>query len=96
MAVSVAGYPGYCLGSFGIVRLAALYGGIRWSESLEVAVLIYPALLLYTFGIREPLTEAAHGPPFLTGLGLLGVYGTPIAILATHRLWKKSHGSWRG
>jgi hypothetical protein len=98
MGVSVARDSCPRLGSFGIVRLRcpALYGGMRLSERLEVAVLIYPALLLHAIGIREPLTEGAHGPPFLTGLGLFGVFGTPITVLATYRPWKSYHRSQSG
>ncbi len=68
MRAALVGF-GVVWGALGIIGLA-VHAGLGGAA---VYVVIWPALLLPAKG----LTDSAHGPPFLTVVGVLAVYFLP-------------------
>jgi hypothetical protein len=63
----------------GAVALLTLADVVQTGTLGEV-VLMWPAIALWTLGIHRVLTDAAHGPPFLTVGGILVLYLAPALI----------------
>jgi len=66
----------------GVLALLALIGVIPVDSAAVDVVLLWPAILLWSVGITKILTAAAHGPPFLTGLGIFVLYWVPSGVVA--------------
>jgi hypothetical protein len=63
--------------SLGVLGFITLSGGQRAGE-FGYDILMIPAMLLSSVGVQEgTFTDAAHGPPFLTIVGVCLVYILP-------------------
>jgi len=63
------------LGCVGLLVHAGILDG-----ALPLYTVILPPMVLH-LPDRSPFTDAAHGPPFLTVLGVLVVYFLPATVL---------------
>jgi hypothetical protein len=80
-----------------LLGIAALSVHLGLETGVGMAALIYPAIPLYVvssgFGHTSPthglLWDSAHGPPFLTVLGVLLVYFVP-SLLGLRRFRRRA------
>jgi hypothetical protein len=66
----------------GVLALLVLIRAIPAASALADVVLLWPAILLWSLGITKILTDAAHGPPFLTVMGIFVLYWIPSVLVA--------------
>lgn len=64
----------------GVLALLGLQQVIR--TPITDGLLLWPAMVVSAFRIGGGLTDAAHGPPFLTVRGITVLYLVPPAIAA--------------